>query len=217
MNMEQMIETERNGNDSTKLSLIRAAEKLFGVSGVEAVSLRSICAEAGQKNIGSVQYHFGSKEKLLTAIFAYREQQLEPMRLAGLHKAEQSGTLNDPTAMLRIIFEPYARMYIDHDNIGYIKLVSYYLTYVRPLGRVPHPADRSEQSSPGLQQAMRGLHQSLAPMDEPTFMRRMDWMGALFLNSMIQFSKRRPANRKAKLDLLEELIAMMREALPAKV
>src|ERR1700757_4705681 len=57
---------------STKEQLVTTAERLFAVHGIDSVSLRQICAEAGNANNSAVQYHFGSKDRLLQAIFEYR-------------------------------------------------------------------------------------------------------------------------------------------------
>jgi AcrR family transcriptional regulator len=57
---------------STKEQIVRAAERLFAEHGLEGVSLRQIGAAAGNGNNSAVQYHFGSKEALVRAIFEYR-------------------------------------------------------------------------------------------------------------------------------------------------
>ncbi|MFD0689643.1 TetR/AcrR family transcriptional regulator [Actinomadura fibrosa] len=57
---------------SSKAQIILAAERLFARHGIEGVSLRQIGAEAGNGNKSAVQYHFGTKDSLLQAIFEYR-------------------------------------------------------------------------------------------------------------------------------------------------
>ena len=57
---------------STKEQLVLTAERLFAIHGLDGVSLRQISAEAGNANNSAVQYHFGSKEQLVQAIFEYR-------------------------------------------------------------------------------------------------------------------------------------------------
>jgi len=56
--------------------LLATAERLFAEHGLEGVSLRQIAVEAGSANNSAVQYHFGSKEALIEAIFAFRLGQL---------------------------------------------------------------------------------------------------------------------------------------------
>jgi AcrR family transcriptional regulator len=57
---------------STKELLVLTAERLFAVHGVDGVSLRQIGAEAGMANHSAVQYHFGSKNRLVDAILVNR-------------------------------------------------------------------------------------------------------------------------------------------------
>jgi len=61
---------------------VRAAERLFAARGYDGVSLRQIGAAAGNANHSAVQYHFGSKEQLVEAIFQYRLPHLDARRRA---------------------------------------------------------------------------------------------------------------------------------------
>ncbi|MBX3597575.1 MAG: CerR family C-terminal domain-containing protein [Rhizobiaceae bacterium] len=55
------------GADQTRAALVRAALILFGEQGFEGTSTREIAA-AANANIGSIAYHFGSKEGLRIAV-----------------------------------------------------------------------------------------------------------------------------------------------------
>ena len=57
------------------------AERLLAERGLDGVSLRQIGAEAGNANNSAVQYHFGSKDQLIQAIFEYRLPHLHQRRL----------------------------------------------------------------------------------------------------------------------------------------
>ncbi|MGW1024783.1 TetR/AcrR family transcriptional regulator [Streptomyces sp. NPDC002577] len=57
---------------SVKEQIVLAAERLFAEHGLDGVSLRQISAAAGNGNNTAVQYHFGSKERLVQEIFEYR-------------------------------------------------------------------------------------------------------------------------------------------------
>lgn len=59
----------------TRLKILDAAEDLFSSQGFAATSLRSVTSAAGV-NIAAVNYHFGSKDELVSAVFARR---LEPL------------------------------------------------------------------------------------------------------------------------------------------
>ncbi len=59
-----------------------AAEKLFAAKGFDGTSVRDI-SQAADVNLAMISYYFGSKEKLMEAMFAYRSEsfklQLESM------------------------------------------------------------------------------------------------------------------------------------------
>ncbi len=52
----------------TAARLRRSAEQLFAARGVDAVSVRQITLDAGQRNTTAVAYHFGSRDGLLHAV-----------------------------------------------------------------------------------------------------------------------------------------------------
>lgn len=54
-----------------QVQIIETAERLFSDNGFEGTSVRDIAQDAGV-NIAMISYYFGSKEKLLEAIFLYR-------------------------------------------------------------------------------------------------------------------------------------------------
>jgi AcrR family transcriptional regulator len=65
---------------STKERIVLAAEQLFAERGYEGVSLREIGAAAGSSNNSAVQYHFGTKEQLVAAIFENRLSYIDDRR-----------------------------------------------------------------------------------------------------------------------------------------
>lgn len=57
-----------------QIQIMEAAELLFAEQGFNGTSVRDICEHAGV-NLAMISYYFGSKEKLLEALFAYRGEQ----------------------------------------------------------------------------------------------------------------------------------------------
>ena len=51
-----------------QMAIIDAAQKLFAVNGFDGTSVRDIAQEAGV-NVAMISYYFGSKEKLMEAVF----------------------------------------------------------------------------------------------------------------------------------------------------
>jgi AcrR family transcriptional regulator len=88
--------------------LIETAERLFGWYGIDSVSLRQIAAAAGYGNHYTVQYHFGTKEKLVRAIFGWRIPDLERRREALLAQATAGERLHDPRTLMRILLLPHS-------------------------------------------------------------------------------------------------------------
>src|SRR4051812_17321889 len=70
-------------NDARTKILI-AAERLFADRGVDNVSLREIGERAGQRNNSAVQYHFGTKQGLIQALYDLRLVPLNEQRLSML-------------------------------------------------------------------------------------------------------------------------------------
>jgi AcrR family transcriptional regulator len=56
-----------------QVQIIKAAEKLIADRGFEGTSVRDI-AEAAAVNLAMISYYFGSKEKLMEAMFVYRSE-----------------------------------------------------------------------------------------------------------------------------------------------
>ena len=54
--------------EQTRQHLLDVAERLFGDRGFHAVSLREIRIEAGARNTAAMQFHFGDRDGLVTAL-----------------------------------------------------------------------------------------------------------------------------------------------------
>ena len=105
------------GEISTRDRILDAAEGLFAEQGF-ATSLRAITTKA-EVNLAAVNYHFGSKEALVAAVFARRVAPLNAERLELLARAEQAAGGN-PTveAIVEAFVGPPLRM--SHDPQGAI-------------------------------------------------------------------------------------------------
>ena len=54
-----------------QVQILEAAEQLFADKGFEGTSVRDV-AETANVNVAMISYYFGSKEKMLDSLFAYR-------------------------------------------------------------------------------------------------------------------------------------------------
>ncbi|HDJ28265.1 MAG TPA: TetR/AcrR family transcriptional regulator, partial [Proteobacteria bacterium] len=94
---------------NTKQCILDAAERLFALHGYHHTSLRKITGEANV-NLAAVNYHFGSKEALLKAIFEYHLTPLNQTRQENLkavrEQALQQGKIPQVADIIRAFIEP---------------------------------------------------------------------------------------------------------------
>jgi AcrR family transcriptional regulator len=95
----------------TKDQILDAAERLFAQNGIDSVSLRTITQEAGV-NLAAVNYHFGSKEALVTEVFARRVGQVngERLRLLGEYEQRTGDGHLEVEEVLRTFIAPAIRL-----------------------------------------------------------------------------------------------------------
>lgn len=81
-----MAEPHTDPATPTREHLLDVAETLFLEQGT-GVSLRAIVREAGQRNQSALQYHFGNRDGLITALVDRRQEQVEARRAELVRKA----------------------------------------------------------------------------------------------------------------------------------
>ncbi len=132
----------RPANDSgarTRERVLAAAERLFAARGVDAVSVRDITS-AARAHIAALNYHFGSKRKLIAALLKRRVAQLSERRaqlLAELESAEDP-SLRDVVAALVL---PLAEIASDSGRhyAGFIAGLVNHAQYAGLVGRILDP------------------------------------------------------------------------------
>src|ERR1700704_1785511 len=77
-------------SDHTRSAILNAAERLYADRGFGDVTLRDIVA-AADVNLAAVNYHFGSKDELIAALFVTRRLASNRERLIELKAAEEAG------------------------------------------------------------------------------------------------------------------------------
>ncbi len=119
----------------TRERILDAAERIFMACGYDGTSMRMITAEA-KVNLAAVNYHFGSKEGLMCAVFRRRLDGLNSERLAVLDalEAQAGGGALKPSQILEAFFGTLLRIGGDESRGG--------MTFLRLLGRtLTDPAD----------------------------------------------------------------------------
>lgn len=96
--------------DSTRDRILAAAEELFARTGVARTSLRAITALA-RVNLAAVNYHFGSKDGLVEAVYRRRLEPLNRARLRNLDRIEAKYQGQPPLeAVLEAFMSPVAEL-----------------------------------------------------------------------------------------------------------
>src|SRR5512138_3627127 len=115
----------------TRTRILDAAEELFMQHGFEGASMRLLTAKAGV-NLAAVNYHFGSKDALIEAVFRRRLDPMNGARIAALDAIEASGRPLTAEAIIRAFVGESLRMMEDAKGGGrnFIRLLG--RTYTEP-------------------------------------------------------------------------------------
>jgi AcrR family transcriptional regulator len=184
-----MAEDKRSGAAKTgdreagdvKERMILIGEVVFADNGIAGASMREIASKAGQRNHYAVQYHFGSREGLVKAIFDYRMQQMEPARASMLARAGGDGLLTDARTLLDVVMLPQLDLEDAEGNHSYASFLSQYLLR----SRSTMFGDFGSESPPFLQRTLDLLRDRLAYLPTPVAQRRLVNGCLMFLNMLV--------------------------------
>ena len=161
---------------ASALRLVIAAERLFARHGFDGVSLRQVAAEAGSGNNSAVHYHFGSKHRLIAAIFRYRLPQIiSERRLLGARCDP-----DDLRSRFEAHFLPVLAMADAPDN--------HYVSFVEQIQRmdlasVPDMLDLPDEGIRSNEEFRADLHRLLGHLEEPIREHRINEGQALCMHA----------------------------------
>lgn len=160
--------TSQGRSLSTKIELLNAAEKLFALNGLLGVSIRQIVTEANQRNVSTIQYHFGSREALIHAICENRFVGIENERFRRLAKyLESPGSKGDRVyALLDVLIWPSAQPIIDNHGHSYFRR---FLAHSFVSDASDLPGFIKGRFDIGMRQVAGLLRQELTHLSEQTF------------------------------------------------
>ena len=92
----------------TREHLLAVAERLFAEHGLDAVSMRQINREAGQRNTSSIHYYFGNREAVIEAVVERRMSGINQRRLKVLGELEAAGKDRDLREVVAAYIRPLA-------------------------------------------------------------------------------------------------------------
>jgi AcrR family transcriptional regulator len=100
---------------ATKVALLDSAERLFSQNGIEGTSVREIIKAAGV-NLGAINYHFGTKDRLALEVFARRIEPVNRERIARLDALEAAA--GSQKVKLEQIIEALIRPVMESEDPG---------------------------------------------------------------------------------------------------
>lgn len=192
-----------------KVRMILVAEALFAEGGINGVSMREIAAKAGQGNHFAVQYHFGSREGLVEAIFDYRMDQMEPVRERMLAAADRKGRLDDARTLLDMVYLPQLELPDGEGHHSYAGFLSQYLMR----SRSHRFGDFGGAAHPHLARIFEMLRKRLAYLPEDVAQRRLVTASFMFLAILARyetFEMRAPGEESFEAaldDTIEQIVA----------
>jgi AcrR family transcriptional regulator len=157
----------------TRTRILDVAEELFMQHGFEGTSMRVLTAKAGV-NLAAVNYHFGSKDALVEAVFRRRLDPMNAARIAELDKLEAEHRSPSPDAIIRAFITPGLKLMEDGKNGG--------RNFTRLLGRTysePNKLVRQligQMYAPAMQRYKAALERALPQMPREELVWRMHFM-----------------------------------------
>lgn len=168
----------------TKTALLDAAEEVFAQKGVEGGSLRAITERAGA-NLAAVNYHFGSKEGLVRAVF---ERRIVPMNRQRLDRLDHLEELADGQPLeVREIVDAFVDPVL-HMAVGSDPQIR---SFRRLMGRVYSESRElmleliTEQFREVFARFFAALHRALPELSPPLVMARMHFMVGSMVQTML--------------------------------
>jgi AcrR family transcriptional regulator len=158
----------RNGkpqHGKTRRRILDVAERLFARRGLDAVSVRDITREA-RANLGAINYHFGTRRKLIFAVLDRRLTPLMQERLSALDALEQDacGGPLPLERLLEALFRPAVRHALDKRGGGAI--------FAKLMARL------MLEPNPALEPFLRGRVEPVVRRFDAAFMRAMPSLSA---------------------------------------
>ncbi|MDG3011642.1 TetR family transcriptional regulator [Rhodococcus sp. D2-41] len=103
--------------------MIDAAERIVAERGLAAMSLREVQSAAGQSNKSAAQYHFGSRDGLISAVVEARMGPIDRARRALLDRLDPAAAA-DPRQLIEALIRPLAAATLHHHGSCYARFLA---------------------------------------------------------------------------------------------
>ena len=187
--------------------ILKTAERLYALKGVNSVSTREISREAGQKNHSALHYHFGSEEDLINAILDYRMIPLNRAREQRLIHLSSGDNTRDIRALLSAYIAPFAHELLNPPEHRYYISVLLQLCSQHS-GRRIVASNRRRSSA----QALLAGHlcDVMAPLSPVVAQRRLSWVERLVVNAVADWDQQ---HRVGDIELNPQSLTQLTEQL----
>ncbi|HYD55376.1 MAG TPA: TetR/AcrR family transcriptional regulator [Burkholderiales bacterium] len=159
----------------TRTRILDVAEELFMQLGFEGTSMRVLTTKAGV-NLAAVNYHFGSKDALIEAVFRRRLDPMNAQRIKELDEleAQAKGKALEPDAVIRAFVRPGLSHLEDTKGGGrnFIRLLG--RTYTEP--NKPIRVLIGQLYAPAMERYKKALERALPQMQRDELVWRMHFM-----------------------------------------
>jgi AcrR family transcriptional regulator len=157
----------------TRTRILDVAEELFMLHGFEGASMRLLTSQAGV-NLAAINYHFGSKDALIEALFRRRLDPMNAARIDALDRLEAEGKAPAAAAIIRAFIGPSLRLMEDATGGGrnFIRLLG--RTYTEPTK--PIRILIGQLYAPAMQRYKAALQRALPDMPGEELVWRMHFM-----------------------------------------
>ncbi len=170
------------------LALILAAERLIAEHGSAIVSLRQITEAAGVSNSSAINYHFGSREALLLAVFQYRMGDINRRRHLYLDQLAAEDRLLDQRSLVGAMVHPLSEQLAPRPEGN---------SYVRFLERTSREGMRDTLSD--MQPLMTGWLEL-----EKLLRRTMAWLPAPVVDFRVRTMREQAVSGLASIEMMLE-------------
>lgn len=196
-------------SDITRLSLLRAAERLFASRGVDNVSMREIAVAAGQRNHAAAEYHFGDKRELIEALLHRHSGPVDEGFVPALDRLRHEGRESIESIITVLVTPMVAILGDDDGGVDYLFICaeltnspSFPITSLRAA------------NGPGATELSMRLMQQMGELDPALLPFRMVRTASVLFGSIASYQRLTSAglflSREAfRLDLIASLTALL--------
>jgi AcrR family transcriptional regulator len=117
-------QTRDTAQPDTREHLIKVAERLYAEHGLDAVSMRQISREAGQRNTSSVHYYFGTRDAIIEAVVEWRMSAINQRRLEMLAELKAQKKETDLREIVALYVRPLAAQVTGTGGNAYVRFLA---------------------------------------------------------------------------------------------